>query len=277
MVNTVQQLSDSFLLDMAKRAAARRPNPTPGYRLSRSEDVAPERATLSQLDETHHPLVRDAIAAARQWQETRWQQVKAYRERWNIPPDAVLDYYEPATSSLVLVATQATTTKSGRTIKDETRTGYGCGKTHIARAVLWSIFVSKEDGTPMAPVGAFFEANRLILELDANERGRYIETMLRNRPLVVIDDVGNKGTEQEIPHVSAPRQVSERQARYYSVINHCYENGIGVVITSNMTFGELRDHIGGRAYSRLTEMAPKGQWVDMTGVPDYRLKKGGRV
>ena len=129
----------------------------------------------------------------------------------------------------------------------------------------------------MAPVGAFFEANRLILELDANERGRYIETMLRNRPLVVIDDVGNKGTEQEIPHVSASRQVSERQARYYSVINHCYENGIGVVITSNMTFGELRDHIGGRAYSRLTEMAPKGQWVDMTGVPDYRLKKGGRV
>lgn len=274
---TVASMADEFAAELAQRAATRRANPSPGYRLARTHDEVPERATLNQLDCKHHPLVAEAVAAARQWQVTRWRQVREFRQAYNIPLDATLTYYEPANSSLILVASQVTENRGGRSVKDETRTGYGCGKTHVARAVLWSIYLSRDDGTPMSPAGVFFEANRLILELDADERGRYVETMLRNRPLVVIDDVGNKGTEQEIPRVSAPRQVPERQARYYSVINHCYENGIGVVITSNMTFGELRDHIGGRAYSRLTEMAPKGQWVDMTGVPDYRLKKGGRV
>lgn len=276
MVIAMQGLTDNFLKDMAQRAAARRPNPTPGYRQNRADEKMPERATLDQLDVNHHPLVSTAVAAARQWQRTRQAQAREYRERFNIPLDANLPYYEPANSSLVLVATQATTNKGGKAVKDEARTGYGCGKTHVARSVLWSIFLSRDDGTPMAPAGAFFEANRLILELDADERGRYVETMLRNKPLIVIDDVGNRGTEQEIPHVAASRQIPERQARYYSVINYCYEHGIGVVITSNMTFGELREHVGGRAYSRLAEMAPKGQWVDMTGVPDYRLKKGGR-
>jgi hypothetical protein len=139
---------------------------------------------------------------------------------------------------------------------------------------LWSIHLS-DGGRVVAPVGKFYVAHDLIVELEPEERGRYLETMLRGAPLLVIYDVG---AEQEIPFVNKdPRhQQRERQARYLAVVNYCYEHGIGLVITANMQLDGLREHIGGRAFSRLMEMAPSGQVVDLTGVPDYRKKLGGR-
>ncbi len=211
---------------------------------SASDQPAPARPTLVELVITH-PLLTTAIAGARQWQQRRREQA-----------DAGL----PARSSLVLVAAAGDTPN---------QTGCGCGKTHIARACLWSI-AHVIDGEPIAPVGRFFTADQLIQRLDASTPA---SAEIARAPIVVIDDVG---AEQQIPYVPAVRQDDERQARYYKILEHCYTEGIAVVITGNMRLAELPAHIGGRAWSRLLEMAPQGQMIDMTGVPDYRRAKGGR-
>lgn len=203
------------------------------------------RPTISELVVTH-PRVQVAIDAARAWQRRRREQT-----------DAGL----PARSSLVLVAAAG---------NDPLRqTGYGCGKTHIARACLWSI-AHLIDGEPVAPVGRFFTADQLIQRLDA---GTPASAEIGRAPIIVIDDVG---TEQQIPYVPAARQDDERQARYFKAVDYCYTEGVSVIITGNMRLNELQVHMGGRAWSRLLEMAPTGQMVDMTGVPDYRRHEGGR-
>ena len=94
---------------------------------------------------------------------------------------------------------------------------------------------------------------------------------------MLIDDVGTEGA---LEFVAERRQEAEMHARYFKAIDYCYQQGIGVLMTSNLPLtgnGKvLADHIGGRAWSRLLEMAPAGLMVDMSGVPDYRRKAGGR-
>lgn len=214
-----------------------------------------ERVTLSQLDINHHPLVKTAITAARSWVERK----KTY----------------PA-ASLILVASPVMI--NGRA--DINRTGYGCGKTHIARAIMWAQYIADEDGTPVAPCGRFFMARDLIELLRENEPAELIPQTHRvgdstygGSHAVIIDDVGTEGVLQ---YISKEAQQHELWARYFEVVNYCYTAGISVVITANATLDDLALHLGGRCWSRLLEMAPKGFVIDMTGVPDYRRQTSGR-
>lgn len=208
-----------------------------------------ERFTLDQLDETVHPLVKTACNAARKWSNLK------------------RNGHDGA--SLILVASS-----SGET------TGYGCGKTHIARSVLWSIYRTLDDGTPISPVGRFFEAREIIIRL----KDEKIESLIpppvdtpygriEGCPIVVLDDVGTEG---DLSYVAKEDRERVLHARYFEIINYCYSRQISVVITANLTLQQLRDHIGGRSWSRILQMAPKGLIVDMTGVPDMRPKIGGR-
>lgn len=156
---------------------------------------------------------------------------------------------------------------------------YGTGKTHIARAVLWSIAYTEESGEPIAPAGRFFVASDLMLALSPThgEYGGSIVSrpsdFIGNAPIVVIDDVGS---EQSIPFVKADDQQAEIQARYFRVIDYCYQWRISLVITSNLSLGQLERHLGGRNWDRLMEMAPRGFMYDLTGVQSWRAKKSGR-
>ena len=205
----------------------------------------PERATLAQLDTTVHPMIALAVQSARKWQERRRQNPNA---------------------SLVLVASGVD--------GDINRTGYGCGKTHIARSILWSICLLHDDGTPVAPVGKFHTAADL-LELLSEGGEHEIAALLGSAPILVIDDVGSEGVLQFIkgdPNI----QTHERQARYFRAVDYCYRKGIAVIITSNLSFPALSAHVGGRCWSRLMEMAPAGFMLDLTGVPDWRRVSSGR-
>jgi hypothetical protein len=219
---------------------------------------AADRVTLDQLDPKHDPLVAQAIQAARNWASRKiggWE-----------------------TISLILVAS-GVELSDGR--PDPMRTGYGCGKTHIARAIQWASYFSLDDGTPIAPAGKFYTAHDLMELLGSGNSMRdlappFTDTSagrMDGTPVLVIDDVGVEGT---LPYIAVGRQEQELQARYFEVVNYCYTRKISVVITANMRVNELAQHVGGRAWSRLQEMAPSGFIVDMTGVPDYRRAKGGR-
>ena len=235
---------------------------------------------LSALDPNWHPMVQVAINAARNWQARRREQI----ERGELP-----------NASLILAASQILN-KDGS--EDLDRTGKGVGKTHIALSVLWSIRQYVEGEIPVAPVGTFYKANDLIHKLERDAR---LEKLLNYRshwdqahskmvvsppPMIVIDDVGS----EEADKYFGNRWQDELQRRYFRLIDHCDGNGISVIITSNLPLppmgdGDPRkaegvvyldDVLGGRAWSRLQEMCPRGFIVDMTGARDYRRKAGGR-
>jgi hypothetical protein len=198
-----------------------------------------------------------AVQAARNWQAMRRRQIEQERTNPDIRPFA----------SLVLAAPN-----------------YGCGKTHIALAAFWSVALF-DCGVAVSPAGRSYMAATLIQSLDGDTQpATQIGPRWHNgdgdqygTPLVLIDDVGTEGT---LEFVAERRQESEMHARYFKVINYCHQAGIGLLMTSNLPLAgngrTLADHIGGRAWSRLLEMAPAGLMVDMSGVPDYRKKAGGR-
>ena len=154
----------------------------------------------------------------------------------------------------------------------------GTGKTHIARAVLWSIAHTFE-GEPIAPVGKFYTASDLLLKLSPTKTewgGSEVpqpSTFIGGVPIIVIDDIGS---EQVIPFIKPEAMVAETHARYFRVIDYCYQWRISLVITSNLSIHQLEQHLGARCWDRLCEMAPKGFMYDLTGVPSWRQKESGR-
>ena len=156
----------------------------------------------------------------------------------------------------------------------------GTGKTHIARSILWSIAHAFE-GELVAPVGKFFNASDLLLKFSPTKNDFGMSDVPRpssiigNAPIVVIDDVGSQ---QAIPYIGKDTdlQLAEIQARYFRVIDYCYQWRISLVVTSNLSLGQLEVHLGPRNWDRLSEMAPKGFMIDLTGVPSWRQKQSGR-
>ena len=218
----------------------------------------PERVTLDQLDQTH-PTVKRAVKIAYAW---------AARKKDGRYDNASMVLYGPN----------------------------GIGKTHIARAIWWSMTKAPEspnghvDTTRAQPEGRFLLSNDLISQMGQtrdSETGlvtsAYASTVIGPAPILVIDDVG---AEQNIPFVAKEDQEHERQTRFFKAIDHCYTFNISVILTTNLTIQDtenapgLATHLGRRAFDRLLEMAPKTPqgnfFVNMSGVPSYRRTKGGR-
>jgi hypothetical protein len=216
------------------------------------EEPRPDRtvplARLGELETDGRPLLLTAIKAARAWQRRRREQIANG---------------QPANASLVLLATAVP--------GDRNRTGYGCGKTHIARACLWSEAYMVGE-TPIAPAGRFFLAADILARLDGETRA---SDEVGDAPVIVVDDVGAEGVLRYVRQDDAT-QTAERHARYFKLLDYCCTAGSGVIITGNLQPDALAAHIGGRAWSRLMQMAPAGYIVDLTGTPDYRRASSGR-
>lgn len=244
-------------------------NPLPAAPPSRTfEDGAvrrplAERVTLATLD-TSHPQVALAVKMAKAW---------AQRKR---------DGYQDA--SIILCGNN------------------GVGKSHIARAIWWSMaarasrhvwneeeqtFVEEAIPGTEQPSGLFKLSNDwigLLGQSQDNETGIIFparaSVIVGRAPLVVIDDVG---AEQTIPFIKADdvSQAVEREARLFKLIDHCYTAQVSVIITTNLQIGELATRLGRRSWDRLAQMAPRlpngdSFIVDMFDVPSYRMKESGR-
>lgn len=206
-----------------------------------------EKVSLSALD-TSHPQVATAVQAAYDWQKRRRA-----------------DHLD---ASLVLAGP------------------YGTGKTHIARAILWTT-IDGPEGHPDAwvPAGKFFMANDLLLLMAAHQdratgmvSAPRPSTLVGSAPLVVIDDIGG---EQSLPYISKDEQAMEISARYFRFVNYCYTSMVGIIATTNLSISggnrsDFAQHIGGRAFDRLSQMAPAGFMVGLHGVPSWRVKSSGR-
>lgn len=136
---------------------------------------------------------------------------------------------------------------------------YGCGKTHLAAAILHRC---AEDGTP----GMFVVAPDLLAQIRSSYRtgdGRADEIVdaAKNTPLLVLDDLG---AEKASPWV---------QEQLYMLINHRYEHMLPTVITTNNDGAELEAELGRRTLSRLAEMTVPIK----ISARDYRMKLAGKA
>lgn len=241
-------------LDLMRRREALPPAPAPiadvvetavSLPWSEASDTEIERSaqrvTLAQLDQSH-PLIKAAVAMCYRWRDEK---------------------------------------QNGRDYASVVLTGpYGSGKTHIALALLWSIVLELDNGQAVAPVGKFFKATDLLMKMNPtrSDWGGYDvprpADFIGQVPIVVIDDIG---TEQRLPFITGNDQAGEIQARYYRVIDYCYMHNISIVATCNTSLSQLETIVGGRAWDRLCQMAPKGFMMDLTGVPSWRRLQSGRV
>jgi len=154
----------------------------------------------------------------------------------------------------------------------------GVGKTKIARAMVDSfsrvIFGSESLFAPIFPSdlalvreGAF-RTSREIMEMAAESF--YIDPKIR---MLVIDDVGREGIIRYVK-TDVETQTYERQARYYSVVDYCYRNKVSLLLTSNLSYEELKGFFDEATWSRLRQMAPAGYVWEISGVPDFREHQG---
>ncbi len=150
---------------------------------------------------------------------------------------------------------------------------YGVGKTHLVCALANHLVQTREtarfkDGcyfieTCHCPVYVTTEAKLLARIRKTYNRGEDIRaetedmvySSLARFPLLVIDDVGKV----------RPRDYSFLQGVYFNIIDDRYVKEQQVILTTNLDFKELEEHIGGASADRLREMCGKEGFIKMTG------------
>ncbi len=152
---------------------------------------------------------------------------------------------------------------------------YGTGKTHLVCAIV-NREIEEREAAYLS--GGQIRANRcpayfateaaLLLRIRSTyskEDGETEEAIYRELTtdsLLVIDDVGKV----------RPRDYSFLQGVYFRVIDSRYVNSQPLILTTNLDYNELEEHIGGASADRLREMAG-GNIVKMSG-KSYRFRKG---
>jgi DNA replication protein DnaC len=132
----------------------------------------------------------------------------------------------------------------------------GCGKTHLAVAILRAI-VDKGHG------GLYYNMPDLLMDIratyDANASLSESELLeeLEGPELLVLDDLGAEKTADWV------------NDRLYLIVNRRYEECRPIIVTTNLGLDELTEKLGNRIVSRLCETADL--W-DKFPKEDYRRK-----
>lgn len=117
----------------------------------------------------------------------------------------------------------------------------GCGKTHLAIAILQRIIEKGYTGlyynSPnlLRDIRATFDESSTLTEDDLLEE-------VTTTDLLVFDDVGAENSTQFVLD------------RFYLIINERYEGGKPIIVTTNLDQGALENRLGSRIVSRLLEM-----------------------
>lgn len=148
---------------------------------------------------------------------------------------------------------------------------YGIGKTHLVCALANHLFENTEAASLNIHGGIrkhhcpvhFTTEQKLINSIRQtfnrkDEDGKTDEDVflaLDGFPLLIIDDVGKV----------RPRDYSFLQGVYFRIIDDRYVNNQYIILTTNLDFKELEEHIGGASADRLREMCVKKGFIKMVG------------
>ena len=133
---------------------------------------------------------------------------------------------------------------------------YGCGKTHLAAAILQEV---AEAGI----AGLFVVVTELLAKIRAtfDSRDGSAEEIIeraKNTPLLILDDIG------------AEKASEWTQEQLYRIVNFRYEHLLPTVITTNCDGAQLEMALGRRIVSRLIEMTTPVK----VQAADYRMAGG---
>lgn len=150
--------------------------------------------------------------------------------------------------------------------------GYGLGKTHLALAVARHTlkFFAKENAKHNN--GNIYTGRDKVLFLSSSEMiqnirdsydsdeldERSLMNSYKNSDLLVIDDLGTeKATEWQ-------------QEKLYMVLDYRYREMKPTIITTNLSAGELKEHITERVYERIIETTRQGELLVFFEGESYR-------
>lgn len=153
---------------------------------------------------------------------------------------------------------------------------YGVGKTHLMAALVNHLITTQEPASiggstihkRRCPV-YYTNENELLARIRATFESRYedhetersIYNFLASIELLIIDDVGKV----------RPKDYSFLQSVYFRIIDDRYNNESPIILTTNLGYDELEEHIGGACADRLREMCGKN-FIKMVG-QSYRRQK----
>lgn len=152
----------------------------------------------------------------------------------------------------------------------DTVTGYGCGKTALAKAAwrfLRGVLNSRGEAQPALLLNAVSMFNDIK---DCYAKSSPTTPLFDDwtRGNLILDDLGKE----------AVNNRAWAQETMYAILNRMVERKWSLLITTNLDPVALEALLGGASWSRLLGMAG-GQggsvFVDMSAVPDYRLVQGG--
>lgn len=148
---------------------------------------------------------------------------------------------------------------------DKVSTGFclagstGCGKTHLAAGILRGIvdqgFMGRYCSAPklFADIRSTFNSNDSMGLTEAD-----IVDDLCEAKVLVLDDIGGEKLSEFVVNV------------FYNIIDNRYWESNPLIITTNYNRTQLKQRLGNRILSRLTEMCPSiGKFPNI----DYRTKE----
>jgi len=157
---------------------------------------------------------------------------------------------------------------------------YGVGKTHLVCALMNHIIATEGKATMRKDLyiqkhrcPVFFVSENELLRRIRNTYNRSntpehheeteedIYKKLEAFDLLIIDDVGKV----------RPRDLNFLQGVYFNIIDQKYNNSQPIILTTNLDFNELENHIGGACADRIREMAGKDGFILMKG-QSYRMR-----
>ena len=151
------------------------------------------------------------------------------------------------------------------------QTGYGTGKTILATMAHDTLKVMY-DHEGQAQRVKFANAPDFIQDIkDAYSKNAPVANLFDDwtRGHFIMDDWGKQ--------YATERGEEWVREQFYRIINRLYEARRGFLLTCNLSPADLEAQIGGASWSRLLGMCGPSGFVDMSAVPDYRLKLGGFV
>jgi DNA replication protein DnaC len=148
---------------------------------------------------------------------------------------------------------------------------YGVGKTHLICGLFNKIiknsetaYVNRENYITRRSCPVYFTTETGLLDRirrtynripeEEGETESHVYAQLEGAELLAIDDVGKV----------KPRDISFLQGVYYRIIDSRYVNHKAIILTTNLDYPELEEHIGGACADRLREMAGNN-FIKMTG------------
>lgn len=196
-------------------------------------------ASLDDLEVTH-PKMKNVVSAVREW-------ARCYRDGNKM--------------SFVMVGPN------------------GVGKTHITRAILWSIKLVEPISGQERPAGRMYTAYSALKMLTESSPASLAPVdnynPSRSTPFVIIDDIGAEHDAER----QADWSTAMVQAQWFRLVDYCDRRKVPLILSASNNAGTLagiRDHIGPRCWDRILKMAPSGFIWDLSGVPSYRVKSSGR-